>query len=416
MILANTAVADWAANQGLPILFRNHEANPVTGTGSSVAKELLVAAADPAHFERVRVRMQSTLRRAAYSATVHGHYALSLAAYTHATSPLRRLADLVTQRVIFAHLDGVAQPYGHRQLARIAEELNHRITAEKEAKSEMFKQRDRRTTALAATADLSALDVDRWSKVLAAVVGHQSPAVPADIATELRRRACSGELLARDLAVLITADAGWRPILEEVFRSSSAAHPEFGPSVLSIVMQEQEGTAECEVRDDGPPHARRFAARISTPSARGAWALGSTKKHATHAAAWNFLDVLTGLAPSAAEDQQPEFQRRLPNSAPKSSGATAPDDRPAHRPATTGAQSKARARALRNPVAWLNSHVPTPQWSDSRSGPDHAPKFECVVTLEGQRCSGTATTKSAAKVAAATAMVEALFTAATEPP
>ena len=97
-------------DHALPILFRNHRPNPVAGSTDELMHEIAAAAGDPNLFAILRGRLLSTLRAATYNPTVHGHYGLRLGAYTHITSPLRRVADLINQRIVFAHLDHCPAP------------------------------------------------------------------------------------------------------------------------------------------------------------------------------------------------------------------------------------------------------------------------------------------------------------------
>ena len=96
--------------------------------------EIAAAAGDPDLFAKLRGRLLSTLRAATYDPTVHGHYGLRLSAYTHVTSPLRRVADLINQRIIFAHLDHSPTPYTPDQLAALGADLNRRTRQAREAK------------------------------------------------------------------------------------------------------------------------------------------------------------------------------------------------------------------------------------------------------------------------------------------
>ena len=77
MVLANRAIAAFMEEQSIPGLFRNH--NSFSGT------------------------------RANYGLEPTGHAGLNLPSYTHVTSPLRRLPDLITCRQLRAYLDGT--PY-----------------------------------------------------------------------------------------------------------------------------------------------------------------------------------------------------------------------------------------------------------------------------------------------------------------
>ena len=53
-----------------------------------------------------------------------GHFGLAARDYTHSTAPNRRFADLVTQRLVEAMLDGLPAPYTDAQLRSIAVQCN----------------------------------------------------------------------------------------------------------------------------------------------------------------------------------------------------------------------------------------------------------------------------------------------------
>ena len=53
-----------------------------------------------------------------------GHFGLAAQDYAHSTAPNRRFADLVTQRLVKAMLDGEPAPYSDTELAAIALQCN----------------------------------------------------------------------------------------------------------------------------------------------------------------------------------------------------------------------------------------------------------------------------------------------------
>ncbi len=93
----------------------------ITLSGTSKAVEALA-------FERLR----KTFKRSRLSLTPGLHSGLGLGAYTQASSPIRRYADLVTQRQFTAMLSGVPVPYGREELLQI---LAAAETAEQEIRA-----------------------------------------------------------------------------------------------------------------------------------------------------------------------------------------------------------------------------------------------------------------------------------------
>ncbi|MBC2644526.1 MULTISPECIES: RNB domain-containing ribonuclease [unclassified Rhodococcus (in: high G+C Gram-positive bacteria)] len=420
MIATNEAVALWCVEQGLPILFRNHRANPVAGSTDELMHEIAAAAGDPDLFAKLRGRLLSALRAATYDPTVHGHYGLRLSAYTHVTSPLRRVADLINQRIIFAHLDHTPAPYTTDQLAALGSDLNRRTRAAREAKKNHFKHADQRIIAEQATADLTALDSRRFHKVLKAAAAGP---LRAELAAELARRVDADLLTAPDVAVLIdAADPTWLPLQLRVLDTLADTHPEMSPSVASVWRQAhpEQPPTDVEIRRNGADHNPLFAARATHLNIRGPWATATAKKPAEQVALWAAVRAqLIGTDhPDTAPDwptTEPSPQPTTPPLTPQVSGPakSAEPDRTATL-AALNVDGARKSKALSNPIAWLmslaqNNNQPPPEWNFRTEGPAHAPRFTATVHLAGHTATVDATTKTAAKTAAAAALIEALF-------
>ena len=138
MILANTAVASLAEKHRLPILYRNHTASAV----APKSKELIETLTTLGLPELVRQKLQSWLNPATYSPAVIGHFALALPAYTHFTSPIRRVADYVNHRILKAvFIEGKDSPYTLDELGAIAKQINNKRTEVKEQRDEHFREK-----------------------------------------------------------------------------------------------------------------------------------------------------------------------------------------------------------------------------------------------------------------------------------
>ncbi|PYS10208.1 MAG: hypothetical protein DMG15_21520 [Acidobacteria bacterium] len=108
MILANGLAADFASLNSIPVIYRTQEPREALAVEETPAIEALA-------FERLR----KTFKRSRLSLTPGLHSGLGLSAYTQASSPIRRYADLVTQRQFTAMLTGVPVPYGREELLQI---------------------------------------------------------------------------------------------------------------------------------------------------------------------------------------------------------------------------------------------------------------------------------------------------------
>jgi VacB/RNase II family 3'-5' exoribonuclease len=100
----------------------------LSGTPDPVALErflLLRRKADPLHFPDLSLAVVKLLGPGEYDlqqagAARVGHFGLAVQDYTHSTAPNRRCADLVTQRLVKAVLQGAPAPYSDAELQAVA--------------------------------------------------------------------------------------------------------------------------------------------------------------------------------------------------------------------------------------------------------------------------------------------------------
>src|SRR5438128_736445 len=128
MILANGLAADFASVNAIPVIYRTQEAREALAVEDTPAIEALA-------FERLR----KTFKRSRLSLTPGLHSALRLTAYTQASSPIRRYADLVTRRQFTAMLSGAPIPHGREELLKI-------LSTAEAAEQEIRAIEDRSTT------------------------------------------------------------------------------------------------------------------------------------------------------------------------------------------------------------------------------------------------------------------------------
>jgi len=102
-------------------------------------------AADPDHFADVSLAVikligpgEYVLERAGDVAP--GHFGLAVQDYTHSTAPNRRFADVVTQRLIKAMLQGQRNPYSDEELTAIATNCTLKEDAARKVEREMSKR------------------------------------------------------------------------------------------------------------------------------------------------------------------------------------------------------------------------------------------------------------------------------------
>lgn len=102
-------------------------------------------AADPDHFADLSLAVIKLMGPGQYvlerpGDPAQGHFGLAVQDYTHSTAPNRRFADVVTQRLIKALLDGKAGPYSDEELAGIAANCTQKEDAARKVEREMTKR------------------------------------------------------------------------------------------------------------------------------------------------------------------------------------------------------------------------------------------------------------------------------------
>src|SRR5208282_1861973 len=99
-------------------------------------------AADPDHFADLSLAVIKLIGAGEYvlerpGDPEQGHFGLAVQDYTHSTAPNRRFADMVTQRLIKALLDGKPGPYSDDELAGIATNCTQKGDAARKVEREM---------------------------------------------------------------------------------------------------------------------------------------------------------------------------------------------------------------------------------------------------------------------------------------
>jgi exoribonuclease-2 len=102
-------------------------------------------AADPDHFADLSLAVIKLIGPGEYvlerpGDPEQGHFGLAVQDYTHSTAPNRRFADVVTQRLIKALLDGKPGPYSDDELAAIAGNCTQKEDAARKVEREMSKR------------------------------------------------------------------------------------------------------------------------------------------------------------------------------------------------------------------------------------------------------------------------------------
>ena len=380
MVLANAAVARWAIENDVPILFRNHTARLAAPDRDELVRQIDEATRLPmTGLDLLRQRTHMLLDRAVYGADVRGHYGLNLPAYTHFTSPIRRYADLVTHRQVRAHLLGKPLPYTRERIAEFAAHIAKVQADERESLSRAMKEKAERKAVYAVESrrldGLCAKDFERVTKVEAR---SGAPASEAFVEAFVRR-AADDRLPLLCATVVLTAAPDlpeWVPVKEAVVRAL-ARRPEDAASVLAQVPQVADGWSEPVFRfaEEGPPHSRSFTVGVELKGGERAYAGVGQSRQKKRAEQWAAVSVLAAVAKVEA----PKLQEPQTKSGP-------------------AAVAKPVVDPGKDPISSLNewtqkSGVGAPGYEFEVTGPSHIP----VVTCRGKAGGHDVVTQAANK-------------------
>ncbi len=152
--------------------------------------------------EAIRQRLASWLNRATYDPTLVGHFALNLPAYTHFTSPIRRLADLINHRIVKARLRGQETPYSKTELEQLGKHIAQVTRDNEKQTSDYFKEKHQELyqAQVQDTEELANTSEKEFSKVLKYAIEKQEMEA---LLPELKMRLDTRKLQLIDLYLLL---------------------------------------------------------------------------------------------------------------------------------------------------------------------------------------------------------------------
>ena len=390
MVLANSAIALWAVERDVPIVFRNHQAKAAAPAARELAStvETLLGAGDAVNERLLRDQLNLVLGTAHYAGTLRGHYALALPAYTHCTSPLRRYADLVTQRQLAAAVAREPLPYTREQLDDIGRALTETVAQRKEERSEAFKATVVRRAERALASDrLSGLGEPELGQALK--IAAQSGDYPGRLAELVANRIESGSLSDKLFMRLFEAPVATLPAsIAQAWARRLESAPQQGAMQANAAVQVGVlGTIKTfeEVHAGGGFRVTVRSTRAADGASLEASAIAGRKQDAGNLALARLLGRYLGVTADGA------VATRAP--APTSSAIQ---------------NWKGRLLEYCAQRKWS-----TPKFDSGNVGGSHAPMFECTatITVGGQRYSATgarASSRTQSEQLAAGALLERL--------
>lgn len=401
MILTNRLVAEYLLKHNIPAVFRNHEAKVSSPPSKDLAQSLEAWMAGDVDIATLQQKVHLIAARAEYSATALGHYGLTLPAYVHSTSPLRRYPDLVVQRQLLAHLSGKPQPYSQDELPVLCANINQTLIEQDEARSESFKATLRRKAEKALANDSYARLLDH-ELIKAIELAAPSGTLPEELGLELSTRFDSGAVPDKVSYALLNeaVHTDLPATLKHSLRNWFEATPLRAISYLNHASQS--GVLSLTLQTVHTPQGFNSSGNLVVPPRKEGGrpeglhqtGFGNTKKVAEQMCAIRLLFALLSLEASQA------FEAALMTSSQAQLG-------------NPNANAKSRLMELCQSQKWQ-----TPSFTGTHSGADHARVFDCKAALvvKSQHFEGKASghaSKKAAEVAAAGALLRTLKEAGT---
>lgn len=304
MVLANSLLARYLAQENVPAIYRNHVAYLAAPPQITLlgAIESLALTGD---LGLVEAKLQTVARRVRYEGVATGHYGLNLPAYMHGTSPLRRYADLVSLRQLKAHLAGAELPYTQAEVAEIAEEISTTLDARRDAVRAGYKAAvEQKAKARIDAGRAQQLDDPQLSMAVKTV--REDGVLPRALCLELIRRMAAG-VLSDGVADRLLFGIERSAIPDDVAQAASAwlfANPHKGMHFVNFASQAGRMTGLSVTATPAGGKFKAVAVATALPEGRECRgeSIAQRKKDAEHQAVCRVVVVAAGLPMPSVSD------------------------------------------------------------------------------------------------------------------
>lgn len=236
MILANHAVSERLAKEGVHLLFRNHRGNPVADRDALSVDLELATQGGPLQAAAGK-RLEMMIGKATLGSTAQGHFGLNLPVYARTTSPIRRYEDLVNQRILLNYIAGNPAPYAPEELQLIGGRLDALAREAAADKAYAFKAlSEQRAGRLQKNERFGHLDQSDMTSVVKSAVesGRYTPGLISEIEARLR----NGSLTSKDSARLLFAEGDEAAVARRLVVSHLEENTPAAVSILNFLHQD----------------------------------------------------------------------------------------------------------------------------------------------------------------------------------
>jgi hypothetical protein len=243
MIAANEAVAWFAHQNNIPILFRNHTLLKTYDQRAEYVAQIQELI-DTKSFKKLQesIMFEAKQPKARYGRENRGHDGLELDYYTHFTSPIRRYPDLVTARNIMAFVENRPLVYSADDLDKLADHINNYLGNNHKRRRNANIAHSLYTSLQVLESDLTDAPSKEFNRAI--IAAYERKLGNQDLFNEIKRRFTTGEIsrkvMAYFLALPIEKLEDWkfiRPLsLEYTYLNPSKAFGVFS-RVLKLISQ-----------------------------------------------------------------------------------------------------------------------------------------------------------------------------------
>ncbi|MUG97117.1 RNB domain-containing ribonuclease [Scytonema sp. UIC 10036] len=255
MILCNYVVANTMAEAGINIVYRNHSAKEIAPDRKRILESISVVAS----MGYIQALLVNWMNKAEYSPSLAGHFALSIPAYCHFTSPIRRYVDLVNHRIIKAWLKGQKLPYTKAELQEIAiKATEYRNSLQENADAYFSGQKKKQYEKIIVSNEFKELPPRDFSRIIKYAAKQNTVETIID---EIKRRAQEKILLPPDFTYLLFYAQDNN--VHEIACSALNETPNLAVSALTIQCQKDENwKVEDSIVDEGTEFCTWFVVSL----------------------------------------------------------------------------------------------------------------------------------------------------------